>query len=283
MRVRASRGILVLAALTVLASPGCDDSVIYCGNGLIELPEVCDSGLNNGTPGYCLADCSGYPALVSVSGNAFRFNEGVDARLDGARVSVLEFPDKRMTTEAPEGYFQFDNLPQAAEVTLTLEKPALLPGDSIHLIQTGTILLGAENVERVTFQTVNYVMYYLLAAVVGIEPDEEHSCQMVTTVTRVGKSLYDPGAHGEEGATVTLEPPLPPEHGPIYFNSDVMPDRSLTETSDDGGVLFVNVPPGEYVWTAHKEGVNFTQVKMKCRAGWLVNASPPWGLQALED
>ena len=259
----------VAAGLLALAAPACYEPPIYCGNGVIELPEVCDNGHNNGTPGYCLEDCSGFPAMVSVSGNAFRFNEGVDARLDGARVSVLEFPDKRMSTEAPEGYFQFDDLPEGAEVTLTLEKPDINPDKSIHLIQTGTILLGPENVERVTFQTVNYIMYYLLAAVVGIAPDEENACQMVTTVTRVGKSLYDPGAHGEEGATVTLEPSLPSEHGPSYFNSDVMPDRSLTETSDDGGVLFVNVPPGEYVWTAHKEGVDFTRVKMKCRAWWL--------------
>ena len=105
---------------------------------------------------------------------------------------------------------------------------------------------------------------------------------MVTTVTRVGKSLYDEGAHGEAGATVTIEPALDPEQGPIYFGADVLPDRDLTETSEDGGVLFVQGEPGEYIWTATKPGVEFTQIKMKCRAGWLINASPPWGLQALE-
>ena len=60
------------------------------------------------------------------------------------------------------------------------------------------------------------------------------------------RALTDPGAHGEDRTTVTLAPPLPAEHGPIYFNSAVLPDRSLTETSDDGGVLFIQVPPGEY-------------------------------------
>jgi hypothetical protein len=45
-------------------------------------------------------------------------------------------------------------------------------------------------------------------------------------------------------------------------------------------VLFIQVPPGEYVWTAHKPGVLISRVKMKCRVGFLVNASPPWGLQA---
>jgi hypothetical protein len=101
----------------------------------------------------------------------------------------------------------------------------------------------------------------------------------VTTVTRVGKSIYDPGAHGEAGATVTLDPPLPAEHGPIYFNAQVLPDRTLTETSEDGGVLFIQVPPGEYVWTASKPDALLSRVKSKCRVGFLVNASPPWGLQ----
>ena len=113
----------------------------------------------------------------------------------------------------------------------------------------------------------------------NVVPDDANLCQMVTTVTRVGKSIYDPGAHGEDAVTVTLDPPLAAEHGPIYFNSSVVPDRSLTQTSDDGGVLFIQVPPGEYVWTARKAGAVFSRIKMACRAGYLVNASPPKGLQ----
>jgi len=260
--------------LAALALTSCSDDQ-ECGNDLIEGTEVCDDGHNNGMPSMCKTDCSGYPALVSVSGDAIPFNVSPDARLAGARVSVLEYPDKRMTT-GEDGHFQFDGLEEGTEVTLTLEHL------KNHLIQTGTITLGPNGAERVTFQAVTYGAYVLLAAYLGISPDEENLCQMVTTVTRVGKSLYDKGAHGEAGAVVTIDPPLPPEHGPIYFNSDVLPDRSLTESSDDGGVLFVQVPPGEYTWTATKQGVKFTQVKMKCRSGWLINASPPWGLQALE-
>ena len=41
------------------------------------------------------------------------------------------------------------------------------------------------------------------AGVVGITPDPA-DCQIATTVTRIGRSLYDPGAHGEAGATVTI-------------------------------------------------------------------------------
>ena len=94
---------------------------------------------------------------------------------------------------------------------------------------------------------------------------------------------YDNGAHGEEGATVTIEPAIPVEQGPIYFGSNVIPDPDLTETTDDGGVLFYNVPPGRYTLEANKKGVTFESVTMECRAGVLVNASPPYGLQALED
>lgn len=220
-----------------------------------------------------LAACgeSDLPALVSVSGDAIPFLEVPDGRIAGATVSILEQPDRHSVT-GTDGHFHFDGLEEGSEVTFVMDHPEFFP------IQTASITLGPEGAERVTFQAVQYAVYDAFANLLDIVPDPTR-CQMVTTVTRKGKSIYDPGAHGEEGATVTLDPPLPAEHGPIYFNSSVLPQRDLTETSDDGGVLFIQVPPGEYTWTAHKPGVVFSQVKMKCRAGWLVNASPPWGLQ----
>jgi hypothetical protein len=209
---------------------------------------------------------------VGLSGDAIPFDLGPDGRIEDADVSLLEHPDRHVIT-GPDGHFAFDGLEEGSEVTVTLAHP------DYHAIQTGTIRLGPAGVERVTFQAVTHQIYELLGDFLGVEPDEANRCQMVTTVTRVGKSIYDPGAHGEAGVTVTLDPPLPAEHGPIYFNSSVLPDRSLTATSDDGGVLFIQVPPGEYVWTAHKAGAVFSRIKMKCRAGILVNASPPKGLQ----
>jgi len=216
----------------------------------------------------------GPAATASVSGDAIPFNRQ-ERRIEGATVSILEIPEKRMVTGA-DGRFVFDGVPVGSEVSLVMEHP------DYHLIQTGTHVVPPEGLERITFQGVTHDVYAALAALLGIVPDDENLCQMPTTVTRVGKSLYDPGAHGEEGATVTIEPPLPPAHGPIYFNERVLPDPTRTETSDDGGVLYIQVPPGEYVMTAHKPGVEFRQVKFKCRPGVLVNASPPWGLQALE-
>lgn len=208
-----------------------------------------------------------------VSGDAFPFNQGFDARLEGATISVLEAPGFPLVTEA-DGHFLFHGFTAGAEVTLLLEHP------DYHLIQTGTQTLTDGDVEQLTFQAVDHPTYDLLATVLGITPDDG-ACQIATTVTRVGKSLYDPGAHGEAGATVTIDPPVPADHGPVYFNASVIPQKSLTETSEDGGVVFFNVPVGEYTMTAHKEGVTFAPVRLKCRAGLLVNASPPHGLQAL--
>jgi len=59
----------------------------------------------------------------------------------------------------------------------------------------------------------------------------------------------------------------------------IVPDATLTATSVDGGVLFLNVPPGEYRLLATKPGKQFTQAKIRCTAGQLINAAPPYGLQ----
>ena len=224
--------------------------------------DLVDDGTSNGSCTF----------LVSLSGDAIPFDNGPDGRIAGADVSLLEHPERHVTTGA-DGHFVFDGLEEGSEATVVLAHP------DYHAIQTGTIKLGPAGVSRVTFQAVIFDIYDILAALLQVVPDDANLCQMVTTVTRVGKSIYDPGAHGEDGVTVTLDPPLAADHGPIYFNSSVLPDRALTQTSDDGGVLFIQAPPGEYVWTAHKAGAVFSRIKMTCRVGYLVNASPPKGLQ----
>jgi hypothetical protein len=222
--------------------------------------DLVDDGVDN--------DSCSFP--VTVSGNALNF--GDHARIDGAVVWVLEHPEMTTTTNA-DGYFGFNAIQEGEEVTLVLEHP------DFHPIQNGTIRPGPSGASRVTFQAVTWGIYDALAFVVGITPDEVNKCQMVTTVTRVGKSIYDTGAHGDSNATVTIDPLLTQDHGPIYFNSSVLPAPALSRTSDDGGTLYVQVPPGDYVWTAHKGDILYTRIKSKCRAGLLVNASPPWGLQ----
>jgi hypothetical protein len=206
---------------------------------------------------------------VAVSGNAIPFNGG-DQRIAGATISILEQPGRQVVTSA-DGAFLFEDLAEGSEVTLVLDHPDYRP------IQTGTHRLGPQGAERVTFQAVVPAIYDALALLLAVTPDPT-KCQIVTTVTRVGRSLYDPGAHGEEAAmTELLGGGF--EEGPIYFNSSVLPDRTLHETSDDGGVLYLNADPGRYTWTASKPGAAFSSLVMTCRPDVLVNASPPWGLQ----
>jgi hypothetical protein len=206
---------------------------------------------------------------VSVSGNAIPFN-GSDRRIAGAAIWLLEHPERRVVTSA-DGAFVFDDLAEGSEVTLVLDHP------DYHAIQTGTHRLGPQGATRVTFQAVVHAVYDALALLLAVTPDPG-KCQIVTTVTRAGKSLYDPGVHGEDGALSLLEGPGWTE-GPIYFNSSVLPDRSQSPTSDDGGVLYFDATPGRYRWTASKPGAAFSSLTMTCRPGVLVNASPPWGLQ----
>lgn len=212
-------------------------------------------------------------AVVPVAGVAAIFNDAVTGRIADATVSVVERPELTMITAA-DGVFSFDGLHAGEEVTLVLEHP------DYPLMQTGTHTLPAEGIEDLTFQVPEKGIYNALAALVQITPDP-NKCQMVTTITRKGGTILAPGAHGEANVTVALAPSLPSEAGPIYFDASVLPDKTLTESSEDGGVLYVNVEPGQYVLSGTKAGATLGDVRFKCRPGVLVNASPPHGMNVL--
>lgn len=218
------------------------------------------------------------PPRVRIRGDVFIFAPG-EGRLPGAQLSILEHPQHH-TVSGVGGAFSFEDVP-AGPVTLVLSHP------DYAATQTATLAVGPDGIDRVTLQAPPLPIFGLLAAILGIEPDPQR-CQIASTVTRPGASIYGPyPTHGDAGATVTIAPSLPPESGPVYFqihpNGIVLPDRTLTETSEDGGVVYTNVPPGEYVLRASKPGRTFTEARVLCRAGLLVNASPPYGMAALTD
>lgn len=191
--------------------------------------------------------------------------------LPGAEVRVFEHPELKAVTN-DEGKFEIAGVP-AGDVTLVM----LAEGYPEN--QLATLSLDGEDLESLDFQAVSQGIYDIFAALTGAEPDPTR-CQVSTTVTRWFEASL-PVVHGEPGATATISPELPAEHGPIYFNPDVLPTPGLTETSVDGGVVWTNVPPGEYVLSAKKKDVSFEEVRILCRANVLVNAGPPRGLQAL--
>ncbi len=213
---------------------------------------------------------------VPVSGRTFVFGPSSGLTLEGATVRVAEEPSIA-TTVAADGTFSLE-VPSGAPVTLQVVK------DGFHLNQSAALDLGTTGLADVGFQVPTEGVFGLLANMVGIDADPA-TCQISTTVSRAGTAPYGGSGLGEPGVVVTIDPPLPAEHGPVYFEyvseSYIYPEPMLTSTTIDGGVIFTNVPPGEYTLHGTKDGKQFTDVVVRCRAGVLVNAAPPHGIQEL--
>lgn len=215
----------------------------------------------------------------TVSGRAYFFDAagvGQIVELDdveGAEIYVLDHPAHRQIV-GPDGLFSFDGLPDHSEVTLGLEHPDFFPS------LTATLSLGEEDLEGITFQAVTWTIAEFLGLMLGLDAHDTSICSMVVTVTAMGENQDSVYAPGEPGVVVSLEPAVPAGNGPVYFNTSVVPDTELTETTSDGGVIVAGVEPGRYTWYASKDGVEFEPLEMTCVGGALTNGSPPYGLQA---
>lgn len=216
-----------------------------------------------------------------LSGGAFFFDaKGVGAveqqmAVTAAEVYLLEYPEVRQPV-AEDGSYAFEGL-SAGEYTVALVHEKYYPSLS------PTVTVADADVSGVNFQAVTYTIAAVLAGMVGANPKDPKQCQMVVTVTAMGKHQGVVWAPGEPGATVTVHPAVPAAQGPFYFNESVLPDKSLSATTTDGGVIVAGAKPGTYSWTAHKDGLKFNTLKLKCVGGWLTNGAPPFGLQASLD
>lgn len=112
---------------------------------------------------------------------------------------------------------------------------------------------------------------------------------LVVTVGKSWASMHDDRLpHGDPGAIALIDP-LVPAIGPVYFNEQVQPDPTWTSTSVDGGVTWINVPPGEYSVTAEKEGVNYKNAEFEIKESDADNgivlyiASPPDSVEGDND
>ena len=244
-------------------------------------------------------------ATVSFSGIAWAFTlPGTPyGRISGATVSILEMPELETTTNE-DGEFTIEGLPVGSQATPVLEHP------DHPLTYAKTHTVPDADLDNLTFQIPTNILFTLIetglvdgGVIEGVDPGK---CQMVSTFTRFGRTIDSPGHHGEPGAILSIAPENISEAGPIYFNDEVLPDPSRTYSSLDGGVLVLNVEPGDYTWSAScvedptdliaeyppldNEGeslrcqtgpVEFESILMKCRAGIFLNASPSYGLQAL--
>jgi hypothetical protein len=210
------------------------------------------------------------------------------------------------TTTNDDGEFTIEGLPAGSQATLVLVH------ENHPLTYTKTHTVPDTDLDDLTFQIpTNSLFGQIEDGLVEaglIDGIDSTKCQMVSTFTRFGKTIGDAGHHGEPGAVLlSVAPANNAEEGPIYFNDAVLPDPTRTYSSLDGGVLLLNVEPGEYTLSAscvddpteliaeyppednageslrcQTEDVQFESILMKCQAGVFLNASPSYGLQALE-
>ena len=68
------------------------------------------------------------------------------------------------------------------------------------------------DIDNLTFQVPNNGLYSVIEIQLGItsEPDK---CQMVSTFTRVGRTIGDPGHHGQAGGVLAIDAPITGDPG----------------------------------------------------------------------
>jgi hypothetical protein len=212
---------------------------------------------------------------VTISGTAYEFNN-VRTMLAGAIVQVVEEPGLT-TTVAEDGTYELD-VPDHATLT------PYITAEGYGTIHLQTFTTDGQDLVNVNFQTPTTGVMDLLALVLGIEKNDAgypEQCAVVSTVStkQVRGVSYENfitwGHHGVAGVTASISP----EAGKrTYFNEHVIPDATVTETTNDGGVVWTELPPGEYTLTAQGAGSTWPEVHVTCADGRIVNANPPWGL-----
>jgi hypothetical protein len=215
---------------------------------------------------------------VLIKGTAYTFDN--QEPITGARIRARGAPGASATSRA-DGRYRL-RVPEGAKVTPYIE------AEGHHGIYLQTFFTRDRDVKRVNFQVPTIPTYFALATLLDVElheNDDPARCAIVSTAStkRIrGLSFAEfvaYGAHGVAGATASTRPRVP---GPVYFNDSVIPDPSLTETSIDGGIIWTEVPRGNYKVKARHPGKRFASFRAACRDGRVVNANPPWGLYQLK-
>lgn len=216
-------------------------------------------------------------STVTMSGTAYEFNR-VKIRLVGAQIRVVEYPKLKTTVRNADGSYSLKVPAKAKKLTPYITFPGY---SQIHL---QTFSTNGKNLKNVNFQTPTIDIASALGMLLNIpisKAGQPAKCVIVSTFSTSNVRNLDfngfigYGAHGILGATASTTPKLP---GPTYFNDNVIPDPSKTESSEDGGVIWTNVPSGVYTVKASKPANKFASFKATCKPGRIVNANPPWGL-----
>jgi hypothetical protein len=219
---------------------------------------------------------------VTISGRAYAFNH-MDTYLEGAKIKVREIRGLEATTDANGDYDLV--VPDDTNVTPYIDPPGGYNGIDLQTFHT-----RGEDIQNANFQTPADAEYNALAAILSVPIDEATGrpagCVIVTTASARNvrgvdyETFHERTPHGVPGATSVEFPALA---GPIYFNEFVIPDVNATETSGDGGIIWIDVPAGTYRIETNSPDARFASFLATCKKGRIVNANPPWGAYELVD
>jgi hypothetical protein len=216
---------------------------------------------------------------VTISGRAYAFNHS-DTGLAGAVIRVRELPGISAIADA-KGDYELE-VPDDTNVTPYIEPPS-----GYHQIDLQTFHTRGKPIENANFQTPADAEYNGLAALLQVPLGSDgrpEQCVIVTTASARNvrgvdfETFQARTPHGVAGATARTYPFVT---RPIYFNDQVIPDRSRRVTSGDGGVIWTGMPAGVYRVEATSPASRFGTFLAACEPGRIVNANPPWGLYEL--
>lgn len=207
-----------------------------------------------------------------------------------ADAEIVDLPTGERWKTGPDGYAHMMAEPGRI-ITPVLEK------EGYPRMQGPTVEIPSEGLEgpnhEITLQVPSNGVYRTLMAAFGKpQPGTHH---VVTTVSSLGKNLHDD--KGEDGVSVTLRSSNRTSRedaiylgtflgktewmGPILsvrlpFLKTALAHKS---TSFDGGAIFMNVLPGDYIFESRKNGVTISSAAMTIypNSPDVINVSPPWG------
>lgn len=240
---------------------------------------------------------------VTISGKAYIFGH-MDTPISNALIKVREFPKLSATTDEIGDYRL--KVPNDTNVTPYIPSGSGLltrrnlddysakgPAEQTHWneIDLQTFHTRDVNLVNANFQVPGDLEYAGLKAILGVEsaPDgRPANCAIVTTAsnrnvrdvdyrTFESNTARDHG-HGIAGATSVAFPAL---ETPTYFTEQTIPLPSQTETSLDGGIVWTEVPAGNYRIVTTSPTDRFASFLATCKPGRVVNANPPWGAYQL--
>jgi hypothetical protein len=257
--------------------------------GRFDVPGARSSGMNWGTS----------LTVVELRGKTNHFGRDVStgsyidywATVPEVEVWIAEYPEtKDLGIRTDEtGWWTMYVVKQAGvevEFSFVYEK------DGWVTTKSNVITVGDEDITDLAIQYIDPLYYeqmmkpYVEAIWLGDTPLQN---AMVVTVGKSWSSMHDGRLpHGDPGALAFASPA--PEIGPIYFNRQVIPDPTLTQTSVDGGVAWLNLPVDQtYHVTAAKGGVTYKTVRFNVDAAdvehgvELYIASPPHSVEGDND